>query len=37
VNLYPARAGVAIVLDQPAQQALANAKFAGLLCALPVL
>jgi hypothetical protein len=37
VNLDPACAGVAIVLDRPAQQALANAKFAVLLCALPVL
>jgi hypothetical protein len=36
-NLDPACAGVAIVLDRPAQQALANAKFAILLCALPVL
>jgi cyanate permease len=37
VNLDPACAGVAIVLDRPAQQALANAKFAVLLCALPLL
>jgi len=37
VNLDPACAGVAIVLDQPVQQALANAKFAVLLCALQVL
>src|SRR6516162_3214274 len=36
-NLDPACAGGAIVLDRPAQQAVANAKFAVLLCALPVL
>jgi hypothetical protein len=36
-NLDPVCAGVAVVLDRPAQQASANAKSAAVFYALPVL